>query len=255
MANHDVWDTIEQTDGTPANSFEWILRIFSTPTVFVDTADITGVSPAFTGKTRNRETYAAKGKDRGLKYADNLVLSWNHEAVRDEQGQFQPELQMLLDASKALGMGNIVKLALFDALGADYAYQARFSISVAPTNGGWDEAGFFTITATSYDQEEWITNPVLDGLTPSLSNVSPAEAAGGAHVYIQGVNFFKEGVADVIGATSVKFGSTNATSYTVISDTLIDAIVPGTGAAPTLPITVTNSDGVSAPIDFARLAA
>lgn len=254
MANHDVWDAVAQTDGTPANSFEFLLRIQpGTGGAHVQTADVNNVNPAFTAKNRNRETYAAKGVDSANKYGENLVLTFDVEAVRDTNGAFQPVLQDLIDASKSLGAANRRSIQAFDALGADYAFQSQFAIQVSRTGTGYDEAAFFTVTATQYGATTWIDNPVLTGNVPFLTSVAPLSAAGAAHVFIQGEGFFLDGVADVIGASHVKFGSTNATSYTVLSDTLIDAVVPGTGAAD-LPITVENSAGVSNAIDFERTA-
>jgi len=247
--NHDVWDAVDQTDGTPGNSFEFLLRAQQGRAgAYLQSADITNVAPAFTGKKRARQTYGAKGVDLSNTYARNLVLTFDVEVVRGDNGEFQPFLQDLLDASKEVGALNRRRIQAFDALGADYAFQSDFTIEHARANTGWDDASFFTITAEQYTPTEWITNPVLVGNVPANLAVSPATAAGGATVYIQGEN-----LADVTGAASVKFGVTNATSYTVISDTLISAVVPGTGAAD-LPITVTNPDGAGEPIPFARTA-
>lgn len=247
MANHDVWDAIEATDGTPANSFEFLLDLWKDGG-WLTFADVTNVNPAFTDKTRARQTYAMKGADAMLAYARNLVLTWDHEAVRDENGQFQPELQDLIDASKSLGMANQRRIRAYDALGADYALDGDFAISVTRTNTGWDDPGFFTITATQYKFRGWIANPVLTGNIPSELSVAPVTAAGGAKVYIQGRN-----LADVASPAGVKFGGTNATAIEVVSDSLIVATVPGTGGA-SAPIVVTNPSGAATAIPFNRTA-
>ncbi|MET9876718.1 IPT/TIG domain-containing protein [Actinacidiphila glaucinigra] len=72
---------------------------------------------------------------------------------------------------------------------------------------------------------------------PVLVSVSPSQgpAAGGTAVTLTGSGF--------TGATSVKFGATAATSYTVNSATQITAVAPaGTGA---VPVTVTTPGGTS----------
>jgi len=72
---------------------------------------------------------------------------------------------------------------------------------------------------------------------PTVTSVSPnfGPAAGGTTVTITGTNLAE--------ATAVKFGSTNATSFTVSSPTSISAAAPaGTG---TVDVTVTTPEGTS----------
>src|SRR5208283_539421 len=58
---------------------------------------------------------------------------------------------------------------------------------------------------------------------PTVTAVSPAAGpiAGGTTVTITGTGF-----ADAIATTGVKFASTNASSYTIVSDTSITATSP-----------------------------
>lgn len=246
MANHDVWDAIAATDGTPAQSFEMLLDIVLPNGQTVTTADVADLNPAFTAKTRARNTYASKGVDQALKYGDNLVLSWNHEPVRDTNGEYQPELRALIEASRKNGRDNIMRLRVYDALGADYAFEADFAIAVTLSGTGWDDKRWYAITATQYTPVTWITNPVLTGAVPLLASAAPAGAATGDTVYIQGSNF-----SDVSGAGAVKFGNTAGTNAEAISDTLLSVTVP-TGSAGSAPITVTNSAGTSAPLPYTR---
>ena len=82
-----------------------------------------------------------------------------------------------------------------------------------------------------------------DGYTyvgvPTVTAVSPSSGpiAGGTTVTITGSN--------LTGASAVKFGSTNATSYTVVSATQITAQAPA-GAAGLTNVTVTTVGGTSA---------
>lgn len=74
---------------------------------------------------------------------------------------------------------------------------------------------------------------------PTVISVSPntGPTTGGTVVAISGTNF--------TGTTSVKFGSSNATSFTVISATQINAIAPR-GSLGTIDVTVTTPSGTSA---------
>lgn len=81
--------------------------------------------------------------------------------------------------------------------------------------------------------------------TPSITSISPnnGPVAGGTTVTITGSNF--------TGATSVKFGTVNAASFTVNSDTSITATSPAwvSGTLP-VPVTVTGPAGTSPGFTF-----
>jgi uncharacterized repeat protein (TIGR03803 family) len=77
------------------------------------------------------------------------------------------------------------------------------------------------------------SSPLAFAVVPSISSFSPTSGPGGTSVTITGNSFTK--------ATSVTFGGIAATSYQVISDTEVKALVP-TGAV-TGPIAVTTAGG------------
>ncbi|AGF55774.1 chitobiase/beta-hexosaminidase C-terminal domain-containing protein [Clostridium saccharoperbutylacetonicum] len=80
--------------------------------------------------------------------------------------------------------------------------------------------------------------PSVSQSAPTVTAISPTSgtASGGTVVTITGTDF--------TGVTAVKFGSTNATSYTVDSATQITATAPA-GSAGTVDITVTTAGGTS----------
>jgi len=83
---------------------------------------------------------------------------------------------------------------------------------------------------------------------PTLTSVTPSSgsASGGTTVTLVGTGF--------TGATSVKFGATPATSFTVNSATQITAVTPA-GTPGVVPVTVTTSGGTSNPVAFTYVAA
>jgi IPT/TIG domain len=102
--------------------------------------------------------------------------------------------------------------------------------------------GTVNITVTTADGTSPISNAdhfTYSVLQPAVTSVSPSSGSttGGSTVTISGSYF--------TGATSVKFGSTAATSFTVNSDTQITAVAPA-HAAGTVDVTVTTSHGTSA---------
>ncbi|WP_124983141.1 putative Ig domain-containing protein [Ralstonia solanacearum] len=109
-----------------------------------------------------------------------------------------------------------------------------------PTNfSGTDTATFYT----SNDGVSWLPNGTLSitvtSTGPTVTGISPSSGStsGGTSVTVTGTGF--------TGATAVKFGSTNASSFTVNSATSITATSPA-GSAGTVDLTVTTSGGTSA---------
>ena len=116
--------------------------------------------------------------------------------------------------------------------GAQFEGISSFTIQYTGTGTG----GQNTIFALRDLVLENITSPSI----PTVSGISPSSgpAAGGTSVVITGTDF-----GTVSGAAGVRFGSTNASSYTVDSASQITATAPaGTG---TQAITVSNVSGTS----------
>jgi hypothetical protein len=83
-------------------------------------------------------------------------------------------------------------------------------------------------------------------VAPTVTGATPTGAAEGAQVKIVGTSF-----VGVSGVASVKFGSTNATSYMVDDNSTIYAIMPA-GTAGSANITVTNATGTSSAFSYTR---
>jgi hypothetical protein len=91
-----------------------------------------------------------------------------------------------------------------------------------------------------------ISNPVAVASVPVLTGVSPSGAAVTTSIAIFGAFF-----TGTTGAASVKVGGTNVTSYNVVNDNLITAVVPA-GSAGSAPVIVTNPTGASAAFPYTR---
>lgn len=81
---------------------------------------------------------------------------------------------------------------------------------------------------------------------PVLSTATPSAAGAGSMVTIKGSGF-----VGLSGAAAVKFGASNATSYTVVDPNTIVAILPA-GAAGAAAIVVTNPTGASSALPYTR---
>lgn len=236
------WDTLTPTDGTPGNSYEYGLDV-QIGAAWVNFPDITALNPAFSPRNRRRATYAAKGTNRSNTYARDLTVTFNAEVVRDALEQYQPELQYLLDVSALLNEDNRARFRVFDTLGADWAFEFEANVEQNRPSTGDEDPGWFGFTLNSYGEPVKIPNPVTEGIVPGVISALPSGAAAGSAIFIEGLAF--------TGATAVTIGGTAATSFTVIDDRRIRAIVPA-GAAGSAPIIVTTPAGASAPLAYTR---
>ena len=90
------------------------------------------------------------------------------------------------------------------------------------------------------------SNPYSPTAVPSILSATPSGVATGGIVEITGTGF-----TGTVATSGVKFGSTNATSWIVLSDQLIVAVMP-TGTAGAANIVVTNATGASTAFTYAR---
>ena len=106
-----------------------------------------------------------------------------------------------------------------------------YSASIGDINGD----GKMDLEVANYNSNTVsILRNVGQYLTPSITSFTPTSGEMGVIVTITGKN--------LTGATSVKFGGTNATSFTVLSDSSITAVV---GIGTTGVITVTTPGGTA----------
>jgi hypothetical protein len=105
--------------------------------------------------------------------------------------------------------------------------------------------GIVTPSEGALRPRDWLTRLeaaafLIRAKAPTLGSVDPSSggAAGGATVTLTGTGF--------LDVTQVKFGSTNATSFSVVSNTKMTAVVPAGKMGDTVDIVVTNHEGNSA---------
>lgn len=246
----DVLDNITMTPGTPGNSFELALDVKPLGSnTYVNFPDITNLNPTPTEKVRSRETYAAKGVERGVKYAEVYTVTVSVEIVRDAAGKWQPYLADIMRATQAKGALNRRTIRWYDVLGADYtAYEMEARVLATYDGTDWDSSKWVAITFVGYGPATPLAvNPATLGVVPVIGQALPAARAVGGTVVISGDNF-----TGVTGATGVKVGATNATSYEVLDDGTITFVMPAGAAGPTT-ITVTHpTNGASTPLAYQR---
>lgn len=129
--------------------------------------------------------------------------------------------------------------------GLDEAWKGRAIVELTPSKTGVADLNELAVTLTGDGALTPIANPYSPTAVPSITAATPTGAGTGAQVEIKGTGF--------TGTTSVKFGATAATSYVVVSDQVIVAVMPS-GAAGAANVTVTNGTGVSTAFAYTRAA-
>jgi len=134
----------------------------------------------------------------------------------------------------------------YDRNGAPEAKQGRAVVAWDQTKTGVADIEEVTATFTGDGAIVDIENPITNTNNPVVSSASPTGAVEGSLINIQGAYF-----TGTIVSTGVTIGGVDATTWDVVSDSLIVAQIPA-GSAGSAPIVVTNANGVSNSLPYTR---
>jgi hypothetical protein len=123
------------------------------------------------------------------------------------------------------------------------AWSGRALVSVENANTATTDIAAWNVTFTGDGVVTSISNPYAAALAPVVTSALPSAAAQGEQVTIKGQYF--------TGTSAVDFGADAVTEYTVVSDSLIVAVMPA-GTAGSAAVTVTNATGVSNSLAYTR---
>ncbi len=132
----------------------------------------------------------------------------------------------------------------FDRYYGEEAFEGYYSPNWEPQGGGATDLESVNFTLNGQGELVAVTNPLW--VAPTIDSALPSAASVGQTVTIVG-----NGFSGLTGAAAVKFGGTNATSYTVDSVRQIRAVMPA-GSAGSAAITVTNPWGTSTSFAYTR---
>lgn len=134
----------------------------------------------------------------------------------------------------------------YDTDGGSEAWAGQAIVELQRSKTGVADVAEVTVTFTGDGALTQITNPYSAAVAPVVTAASPSGAAAGAQVQISGQHF-----TGTVASTGVKFGGVAATSWIVVSDSTIVAVMP-TGTAGSAPIVVTNATGASNSFAYTR---
>ncbi|WP_371502064.1 IPT/TIG domain-containing protein [Kitasatospora sp. NBC_00374] len=208
-------------------------------TVSADTV-ISAVSPAGSGTVQVTVTTPG-GTSNGLPYTYTGSAAPTLGVVSPNQGASAGGTSVTLTGSGFTG-ATAVKFGATAATSFTVVSGTVIS-AVSPAGSGTVQVTVTTPGGTSNGLPYTYTGSAA----PTLGVVSPNQgaSAGGTSVTLTGSGF--------TGATAVKFGATAATSFTVVSGTVISAVAPaGSG---TVQVTVTTPGGTSNGVAYSYLPA
>lgn len=167
----------------------------------------------------------------------SVELKLSHKADTDTD-EFHPTHEALELAAEAFEGDAKVQLRYFDRQGRSLGRKGWANVKWTAEGGDYAALDAITVELTGKGALEKIPNPVNETPVPIVASATPNTdvAAGGARVVIRGNGFAT--------ATTVKFGATTATGFTIIDDHVIVVNAPA-HAAGSAPVKVTNANGES----------
>ncbi|MGX7760475.1 IPT/TIG domain-containing protein [Streptomyces angustmyceticus] len=213
---------------TPATSF----------TVVSDT-HITAVAPAGTGTVQVTVTNPG-GTSNGISYT--YALAPTLSGISPNQGPTSGGNTVTLTGTNFTGT-TTVTFGSTPAISFTVVSPTQITAVVPAAT-----AGPVAVTVTTPGGSVTLPSAYFYVSTPVLTAVAPPSGplSGGNTVTLTGIH--------LVEATAVRFGAIPATTFTVVSDSQITAVVPA-GAAGLADVTVTTAGGTSNPVTYTYLPA
>lgn len=212
---------------------------------WLNVAGITDLSP-----NENATIVPADDYDtNGFEAKEKTMTGWKVAVKANRKtnaGVFDPGQELIRTTRFQFGDQARLYVRWYDRTGVPEAYSGRALIDWQQSKTGIADLEEVTITATGDGVLSAITTPYTATVVPVLSSATPSGVAAAGQVQISG-----NGFTGTVVTTGVKFGGVNATSWIVVSDSLIVAVMPA-GSAGSAPIIVTNAAGASTALAYTR---
>ena len=217
---------------------------------------ISGWAPTFPATPQDIASYDDRGAPSEEVTARGFSAAFSVQGNRSlTTGAYLPELEALIAASKGTGSSAVLEVRWYHKpdVGAPNpadAGKALVTVEATRQNTGNAETELYSVTLTGRGRSQQIVNPFAGWsssapVVSSIRSTDGAAAGSGDIVTITG--------SGLLGATSVKFGATEATEKLVVNGATIIATLPS-GSAGSVNVTVTTPGGVSSAVPYTRAA-
>ncbi|GAA3455875.1 hypothetical protein GCM10018962_77090 [Dactylosporangium matsuzakiense] len=221
----------------------WAIEVDVNPSGVADWQPLIGVEDFKPQRSQRREKDESY-EDAGAMREAITGSSWKNEITLIHRAgvdgvTFNPVQEHLrVKAEAADALTGEAHVRWFDRSGTGEAWEGRCLVDWEPEGGDGGARDTVKVTLNGQGARVAITNPNASPL-PVVAALAPTTGgvAGGTIVEVRG--------RKLTGATAVTFGGTAATSFRVVSDTLIIAVTPAK-AASTVDVIVTTPGGSSA---------
>lgn len=214
-------------------------------TSWLSVAGISDLSPNENPTLQSADDYDSNG----FAAFEKTLTGWKVVAKanrKNTSGVFDPGQELVRTTRYQFGDQARMYVRWYDRNGAPEAYSGRALVDWQQSKTGIADLEEVTMTFTGDGVLAAITNPYAAAAVPVIATASPSGVAVGGQVSITG-----NGFTGTVPTTGVKFGATNATSWVVLSDSLLVAVMPA-GSAGAANVTVTNAAGVSTAFTYTR---
>jgi len=214
-------------------------------TTWIPLKGVNDLNPSIKATNQSADDYDSNGWSGSEKTMQTWTVTV--KALRKTtSGVFDAGQELVRAAQTGWDVAARVYVRWYDRNGAPEAWSGLALVDWVPSKTGVADLDEVTITLSGDGILTPISNPYAAAVVPVLTSALPTAVAVGGQVQIKGSGF-----TGTIATTGVKFGATNATSWVVVSDQLIVAVMP-TGSAGAANVTVTNAAGVSAALSYTR---
>lgn len=218
--------------GASTNNRKWYLDVYQGSNI-IGVFGITDFKNLLTGSAQDDSDFDSDG----WKSSTNTANAWGAEikvgrkTLGSNATAYDPGQEILRKAARKTGILNRVRVRIYEMEEGGprvEAYEGSVAVMYSEDGGNMEALSMAAITLTGQGKPIEITHPEGTTGVPTIYSVLASGAIAGDTVAIEGVYF-----TGVTGATGVKFGTANATSYKVLSDSTILAVVPAGVAGPT----------------------
>ena len=231
--------------GVSALARRFQIDVSSDGTTWTQLLGVTDFNPQITPNMQDSSTYDSDGWGS----SEITMNKWSLaiKVLRQTSGGvFDPGQELVRARVAQFGDNARIYVRYYDNSGAPEAYSGRAIVEFNRSKTGVSDLDEASITLTGDGALTPITNPFAPSVVPTILSASPSGAAAGAQVEITGSGF-----TGTVATTGVKFGGVNASSWLVLSDSVIVAVMPA-GSAGAANIVVTNATGASAAFSYTR---
>jgi len=214
---------------------------------WVQLKGITDVQPTINPTKQDASTYDNAGWSSTEITIQNWSLVVKVNRVSNVSNVLDPGQQLLIARIGQFGTAARIFVRWYDNQGrSDQSWSGFAVVEMSNSKTGVADLDEDQFTLTGDGVLSPITNPYAPTSVPIILTATPSGVATGGQVWISGQNF-----TGTVATTGVKFGGVNATSWIVLSDSTIVAVMPA-GSAGAAAILVTNATGASASFAYTR---